>query len=113
MTADNAADVTIQATLDQKAAGDLALSGVLLPSYTLNLRPGAYTWGNPNMGDIVPLIVKSGRLNVSTTVRILGITYGIGDDGDENVALTVGRPAPNFLNLFTQADRDVDALTRR
>jgi hypothetical protein len=113
MTGDNAADVTIQATLDQKAAGDLALSGVLLPSYTLNLRPGAYTWGNPNMGDVVPLIVKSGRLNVSTTTRVLGITYSIGDDGDENVSLTVGRPFTNLLHLFTQADRDVDALTRR
>jgi hypothetical protein len=113
MTADNAADVTIQATLDQKAAGDLQLSGVLIPSYTLNLRPGAYTWGNPNMGDVCPLVVKSGRLNVSTTVRVLGITYSIGDDGDEDVALTVGRPAPNFLNLFTGADRDINALTRR
>jgi hypothetical protein len=113
MTADNAADVTIQATLDQKAAGYLNLAGVLLPSYTLNLRPGAYTWGNPNMGDVVPLVVQTGRLNVSTTTRVLGIAYTIGDDGQEDVALTVGRPTTDLLHLFTQADRDVNALARR
>ena len=44
------------------------------------------------MGDVVPLIVQSGRLNVNTNVRVVGITYAIGDDGQEDVTLTVGRP---------------------
>jgi hypothetical protein len=65
------------------------------------------------MGDVVPLVVQSGRLNVSTTVRVLGITYDIGDDGQEDVALTVGRPASSLLDLLTTADATVDALTRR
>jgi hypothetical protein len=109
----NAADVTIQSTLDQQAQGNLLLSGVLIPSYALTLTPDAYSWGNPNMGDVVPLIIQSGRLNVNTTVRVLGISYMIGDDGQEDVALTVGRPAVNFLKLFSAADRDINALTRR
>ena len=113
MNADNAADVNLQATLDQKAAGDLALSGLLVPSYTLTLTPDAYTWGNPNMGDVVPLILQVGRLNVNTTIRVVGIAYAIGDDGDEDVELTVGRPLSTFTQLVTQADRDADALTRR
>jgi hypothetical protein len=113
MSDDNAADVTIQSTLDQQAQGDLTISGVLVPSYTLGLRPGAYSFGNPNMGDTVPLIIQSGRLNVNTTVRVLAISYDIGDDGTEDVILTVGRPAPKFLNLFTAANRDINALTRR
>jgi hypothetical protein len=65
------------------------------------------------MGDICPLIVIAGRLNVNTTVRVLGISYDVSDDGDEIVSLTLGRPASTLVDLFTQADRDVDALTRR
>jgi hypothetical protein len=113
MYADNAADVTIQSTLDQKAAGDLNFMGILVPSYTVTMTPGAYHYTYPDMGDICPLIVIAGRLNVNTTVRVLGISYDVSDDGDEIVSLTLGRPASTLVDLFTQADRDVDALTRR
>lgn len=112
-SADNAADVIIQSSLNDKAAGDLNLSGLLVPSYTVTMRPGAYRWGYPNMGDTVPLIVRKGRLNVNTTVRVLGITYAIGEDSSEDVSLVLGRPPTTLARLFTQADRDVDALTRR
>jgi hypothetical protein len=115
---ENAADVTIQSTLDQQALGDLAISGVLthnqLPaSYTLTLRPGAYLYGSPNMGDICPVVIQTGRLNVNDNIRVLGISYDIGDDGEEDVSLTVGRPTRTLTQLLTQADRDADALTRR
>lgn len=110
---DNAADVTIQSTLDQKAQGDLALAGIVTPSYTLGLRPGAYRWQAPNMGDICPVVIQSGRLNVNANIRVLGISYDIGDDGEEDIELTVGRPTRTLTELVTQADRDADALTRR
>ena len=113
MAGDNQADVTIQSTLDQTAQGDLALSGVLVPTYTLGLRPGVYEWGAPNMGDVVPLVIQSGRLNVNTSVRVVGITYDIGDDGQEDVTLTVGRPTVKFRDLLAASTRDVNALTRR
>lgn len=111
--ADNAPDVTNQSTLDQKVAGDLALQGILVPSYTMAMRPGAYTYGSPGVGDVCSLVIRSGRLDVGTTVRVLGIQYAIGDDGSEDVTLTVGRPPPSFVQLLTQADQDVDALSRR
>ena len=110
---DNAADVTVQTTLDDKAGGDLQNYGVLTPTYTLGLRPGAYSFGNPNMGDVVPLIIQSGRLNVNTAVRVLGIDYDIGDDGQEDVILTVGRPATSLARLLKATHSDVAALTRR
>lgn len=113
MSSDNAADVSIQSTLDQQAGGDLAISSPLVPAYTLNLRPGFWTHRAINMGDVVPLVINSGRLNVNATVRILGITYDIGDDGEEDVSLTVGRQPLTFTQLVTQADRTTDALTRR
>ncbi len=113
MSTDDAADVTIPSTLQDKANGDLALNGTIVPSYTLTLRPGAYSWGNPNMGDVIPLVIQSGRLNVNTTVRVLGITYDIGDDGEENVSLTVGRPAETLAYLLRQPLQNIAALTRR
>jgi predicted histidine transporter YuiF (NhaC family) len=65
------------------------------------------------MGDTVPLIVRSGRLNVNTTVRVVGIAYTIGDDGDENVEVTIGRPTMKLSHLLTKTQREVDALARR
>jgi len=110
---DNAADVTVQSTLDDKAAGDLALNGTLIPTYALTLRPGTYSTGRPNMGDVVPLVVNSGRLAVNTTVRVLGLTFDIGDDGNEDVSLTVGRPQRGLFDTVAANSRDVNALTRR
>lgn len=110
---DDASDVTIQSTLNDKAQGDLALNGLVVPTYTLTLRPGAYSAGNPNMGDVLPLVVQAGRLNVTTTVRVLGIVFDIGDDGQEDVTLTVGRPAVTLPQLLKGPVRDTAALTRR
>jgi hypothetical protein len=113
MSADDAADVTVQSTLDEKASGDLALDQILVPHYTLGLSAEAYTWGNPNMGDTVPLIIQSGRLNVNTSVRVLGIAYDIGDDGQEDVDLVVSRPPKTLRQLLFSADRDIESLARR
>ena len=110
---DNASDVTIQSTLDDKAHGDLAASSILTPSYTATMRPGAYSWGSPNMGDVVPLVVRSGRLDVVTDVRVVGLTYDVGDDGDENVEITVGRPVRTLTQLINAPVADVNALARR
>jgi hypothetical protein len=109
----NAPDVNVQATLDEQAQGAVALAGVLRPSYSLTLRPGSYRYGFPNIGDTVPVIVQSGRLDVDTTQRIMAITYDIGDDGDETVGLTVGQPTPS-LGRNAKRQRDtLDALNRK
>lgn len=113
MFGDNASDVSIQATLNAHAQGLLNTMGLLVPSYTIGLRPGWYVFGNPNMGDTVPLRIQSGRLNVNTSVRIVGLTFDIGDDGQEDIALTVGRPALTIGKIVTAIGRDVDALARR
>jgi len=113
MTGENASDVSVQATLDQTAQGRLAFLGIIVPTYTLNLAPGAYRYGSPNMGDTCPLLINAGRLNVNTSVRVIGITFDIGDDGQEDVNLTVGRPALMLADRFSKASRDIDALARR
>lgn len=113
MAGDNASDVSVQQTLVDRVNGALGRSGVVVPSYTIVLRPGVYSYGNPNMGDVVPLVVQSGRLHVDTMIRVLGIDYVVGDDGQEDVALTVGRPDVTLANLFTRTNADVNALARR
>jgi hypothetical protein len=110
---ENASDVSVQSTLDDKAQGDLAWDGLLTPTYTLGLRPDAYTLGLVNLGDTIPLYVNEGRLAVNTTVRVVGIDFDIGDDGQEDIKLTVGRPPLTLQKVLTRADRDIDALARR
>jgi hypothetical protein len=110
----NASDVSDPNTLAQKAHGDLALSSLLSPSYSLTMSPGAVVPGTPNMGDTVPLVLQVGRLSVSTTVRVLGITWDVGDDfSGEDVTLTVGRPAVSLSAMFQAIGQDVNALARR
>lgn len=113
MSTDDEPDVTLQQTLIDKANGNLNMSSVLVPSYALTLRPNAYSYGNPNMGDTVPLIIQSGRINVNSNVRVLGITFDVGDDGEEDISLTVGRPDITFSDLLIGPVRDVNALSRR
>ena len=113
MNVDNASDVSIQSTLDEQAHGALQDKGLLIPAYTLNLRPGFYAEGLLNMGDTVPFIVNSGRLNVFDAMRIVGMTFDIGDDGDENVGLTLGRSPTTLTDLLRAGTADINALARR
>jgi hypothetical protein len=110
---DNQSDVTLTPTLVQAAQGNLNRHGVLIPVYTLTLRPNFYYAGLFNMGDTLPLIIMSGRLKVNTTVRVLGITYSVGDDGQEDVELVVGRPDTTLADILGATAADVDALARR
>lgn len=114
---ENASDVSDRGTLAEHAAGALSKSGVLIPSYTLGLRPGAYEHDAFNMGDTVPLVIRSGRLNVTPdtggTVRILARSFDISDDSTEDVSLTVGRPLTSLVDMMTATAADVNALARR
>ena len=103
--AESASDVSIQSTLDDQAAGDLAYSGVLIPSYTLGLRPGTYHEGFVNMGDTVPLVIRSGRLDVTGSVRVVGFAFDIGEDGAEDVTLSVGRPLTSLVDMMRRRGR--------
>jgi hypothetical protein len=110
---DNQASTVLAPTLVAAAAGNLNRYGVLIPVYVLTLRPGFYYAGAFNMGDTLPLVIMHGRLEVNTTVRILGITYNIGDDGQEDVEVVVGRPDTTLYDVIGGVAADVDALARR
>lgn len=113
MTEENRADVILKPTLEEAADGGIAAYSVLVPSYTLSLTPEVYEWGLFGLGDALPLVIMSGRLQVDTSVRVMGITFHIGDDGQEDIELVVGRPLTSLASLMTAWERDVNALTRR
>jgi hypothetical protein len=109
----SAPDVSDQSTLNEQTAGLLALEGALTPSYTLGMRPGSYRYGSPNLGDVVGLVVQSGRLDVREDLRIIGISYDVGDDGEEDIGLTVGRAPTTLGAIFRDTRRTLDALNRK
>ncbi len=111
--ADNASDVTDQSTLDQKAQGDLNFYSVLVPSYSLALAPGAYTHGAFAIGDTLTVVVKHGRLDVNTGLRVVGMSWDISDDDTEHVGVTVGRPLTQLTDILAAGQADVNALARR
>jgi hypothetical protein len=103
-----------QTWLTSAAQGKVGLFGTLVPTYVLTLTPGWYYWGALNMGDAVRLVVKSGRLNVNTTSqRVLGITYNIGDDGQEDLDIVVGRATTTLGGMMRGQDASINALSRR
>jgi hypothetical protein len=114
MSGDSPSATTPDATwLTAMAQGNVGIYGVLAPTYVVTLTPNFYTWGLFNMGDNVPLVIQSGRLAVNTAQRILGITYNIGDDGQEDVDLVVARATTTLGGMLRTQDRAVNALARR
>jgi hypothetical protein len=106
-------DVTEVATLRNRALAILADYSILVPSYSLTLRPGAYRAGLFDVGDTVPLRIRSGRLDEDTLVRVIAMTYAVGEDGEEDLEVEVGRPGADFMEVLRATNRRISALERR
>jgi len=103
-----------QATLNERAAWQLAESQVIRPVYTVRLKRGG--WGGPDhiwLGDTVRLIVASGRLRVDAPLRVHEIQLDIDEDGGETATLTLGGPRPDFRRWPSRVDRRLRDLERR
>lgn len=109
----NATDVSTMAHLTDQCVGALDQRSVLIPTYTAQLFAGSYRQDQPRVGDIVQLVVQSGRLNVQENQQVLSIAYSIGEDGDEDVQLELGRLPTKFGGLFRGTRSTLDALNRR
>ena len=106
-------DVSVQATLNQRADQELINSGELRPSYALELRDKS--WRGPEhywIGDTVQLIIKSGRLNVVQQVRVLKLSLTVNSDGSERVDLTVGALPPNLNRRIRNYETRLTQLER-
>lgn len=106
--------IVLQSTLDERAAWQLSESEVIRPTYTVRLRQDA--WEGPDhiwIGDTVQLVVYSGRLEVSTLLRVYEIQVSLSEDGQEDIELTLGGRKPDFRRWPSAIERRLAELERR
>jgi hypothetical protein len=109
-------DILEQSTLAAKADFLLADASVWRPSYTLTLAAGRYPGpGVLWLGDTCIVSIRSGRLDEHTVQRVVEIAFDVGDDGEETVNITVGRPDPagQFTQRMRSTERRLSVLERR
>lgn len=110
-----APDVVNLVALQARADFLQAYYQALVPSYTLTCKRGA--WLGPGhiwLGDVVTVVVKSGRLAVvDPSLRVYEVAVAIGDDGIDQATLTVGRPSLNALRSPSIMDQRLRDLERR
>ena len=106
-------DVTQAGTLNQQADGAFAQASQIRPAYRVTLRPGR--WDPPLMwlGDAARLLVRSGRLNVDTVLRIFGLTVELDEDEVETVHLDLGAHPPALTDRLNDTAARLDRLERR
>lgn len=108
-------DMATDAALADRGAWLLGESQVVRPTYEVTLRRGA--WGGRShidTGDWVRLRVRSGRLNVDTSLRVHTIGVPVEDDGREGaVTLSLGGPRMDYGRRAALAERRLADLERR
>jgi hypothetical protein len=108
-------DILEQSTLAARADYLLAQMQELAPSYTLTLAAGRYPgpeslW----LGDTCITSVRSGRLDEHLRMRVVEISFDVGESGDETVRVTVGTPSMSeqFAQRLRSTDRRLKTLER-
>jgi hypothetical protein len=110
---DQPTDIITQGALDDHAKGQLGIAGTLTPTYTLKLRPRFYSEGLFNMGDVLTLMVRSGRLNVTNQVRIVELHFTPTEDGTEDVEIVVGQPLVTMTTQYLNTQKQIQSLARK
>lgn len=106
-------DIADQTTLDQQAAGLLATTALLEPSYVMNVTPGRWNPSDCWLGDQVTVVVNSGRLAVNNVFRLKTVAFDISDDGAEAAQLTMGVAEPRWTAQGIEQSLRIDRLERR
>lgn len=81
--------VTQQNTLDQKADEYIRVHKTEQPLYDITLNNAFNDFGKYDVGDIVPIRIKYGYVDINTTMRIYGIDVRVSDAGEESIKLTI------------------------
>jgi hypothetical protein len=81
--------VTEQATLDQKADEYIRVHKTEQPIYDITLNNAYNDFGKYDVGDIVPIRIKYGYVDINTTMRIYGIDVRVSNAGEESIKLTI------------------------
>jgi hypothetical protein len=81
--------VNQQTTLDTKAQEFIRVRKTEQFIYDITLNNAYDDFGKYDVGDIVPVKIKYGYLDINTTMRIYGIDVRVSDSGEEVIKLTV------------------------
>lgn len=81
-------DITTQAALNATATTNLSRLAALAPAWTVTVAPGAWTPDDLWVGDLAPLTIRSGRLDVDTVERVLEIHLTDGDVAQVEIVLS-------------------------
>lgn len=81
--------VNQQTTLDTKAEEFIRISKTEQPLYDITVNNAYDDFGKYDVGDIVPVRINYGYIDMNTTMRIYGIDVRISDAGEEVVKLTI------------------------
>jgi hypothetical protein len=76
-------------TLDQKADEYIRVHKTEQPIYDITVNNAYDDFGKYDVGDIVPVKIKYGYIDMNTTMRIYGIDVRISDAGEEVIKLTI------------------------
>jgi hypothetical protein len=82
--------------LQSAATSAASLSQNVVPTYDCDLRSGMWqSSADAWVGDILPFIVKKGRLNINAKFRITDMAIQVNDDSmrGDSVSVTVAQPA--------------------
>jgi hypothetical protein len=81
--------ISQQATLNQKADEYIRVHKTEQPIYDITLNNAYNDFGKYDVGDIVPIRIKYGYVDINTTMRIYGIDVRVSDAGEESIKLTI------------------------
>lgn len=102
-------NATLQTTVDEEAAGELAASSQLISAITVTLAADIWNPYELWLGDRVRVLVAAGRLDLDVIRRIVQIDVTLDDTGVETVALTIGSAPPKLSDrLSSLAERITD-----
>lgn len=109
---ESATNRTTQALVNGAADAALAWHGALTPTYSFTLAPDVWSPGTPELGDTIPIQIKSGRLDVATSDRVFKLDVKLADTGLETVTVTTGQVRRDIASFFRTVPSRLDRLER-
>jgi hypothetical protein len=107
--------LTTQVAVNERAGWQMQESQFIQPTWA-SVALAAESWLGPDhiwVGDLVRLVVYSGRLQVDTILRVFEMVFDIADDGSVSILLTLGGRAPDLRRFRSLVERRLTTLERR
>jgi len=105
-------DLATAASINEQADGAIIAASTITPSYSVTLTPGVWAPGVVWLGDVVRLLIRSGRLDVDTMARVVGAGIEVGENGEETVSLQLARYRGRLTDRLTDYQYRLDRLER-